>query len=77
MKRSIWKQFIYLASRNLYGRSRIGTIYKAVKLMYQYWKVRGTNKRLKVTCWKCDNEYMAQAETVYYYDNTKCGQCYL
>jgi len=76
-KRSILKQFIYLASRNIYGRSRISIWYKALKLTSLYWYYKGSKKKIKVTCRKCDDEYMAHAETVYYYDNTKCGYCYL
>lgn len=74
---SILERFKYLASRNLAGRTRAYTIAKAARLMFLYWLYRRSSKQVRVACWKCDGEHTVNYSSVLYYDNTKCGRCYL
>lgn len=77
MRQGYWSHWKYMCGRNFYGRSRLYVLYKTLKQYLQWQKYRRSNETLLVTCWKCDTEYRLSKSVYYYYDNTKCGRCYL
>lgn len=69
-----WK---YMASRRLYGRSRLYVWMKTLRLWSLWMWYRNSDETTVVTCWKCDCDFRVSKGSLYYYDNTKCVRCYL
>ena len=76
-RKSLAGCFWYHANRNIFGRSRISTICKAARLTLKFWWYRGTVEKETVVCWKCEEPHQVYKSSVAFYDNTKCGRCYL
>lgn len=67
----------YMASRRIYGRSRLSVWLKTLRLWCLWMYFRHSGESIVVTCWKCDCDHRAWKSSLYYYDNTKCVRCYL
>lgn len=69
-----WK---YMATRRIYGKSRLSVALKALRLWALWMYFRKSDESVAVTCWKCEGNHLIWKRSMYYYDNTKCTRCYL